>query len=494
MFFQAIKTPGIAHVAYILGSDGEALVVDPRRDIDTYLDVLREQQLRLRYVLQTHRQEDFVLGTAELARRTGARIVAGRHPITGYADLRMGERQRLHLGGLMLLALNTPGHTPESVSWAVFLESHPSLAWGVFTGDALFAGETGRTDLPDPERTGENAGLLYDMIHEKILPLGDQALIFPAHGAGSVCGSGIAERDLTTLGLERQRNPVFRLDRGDFIRHKLRERLPRPPYFTHMEEVNLHGGLPLASDPRAVPPLSPAEFREASQGAVVIDAREPEAFAGGHLPGALNIWMGGLSVFGGWGARHDTPVFLVVPEGVEPAKAVLSLARIGIDGVEGFLGGGFSAWRKAGLPIERSHTLTPGELYEHSARYQRLDVRELSEFEEGHMADARHAYVGELEERLPGLRLRKDEPVAVTCSVGHRAGLAASILLRHGFRDVSNLLGGMTAWKRLDLPLEEGPPRPIEAVPGEAPAAPPSSDTAPALAPSPSLTEALPHE
>lgn len=458
MFFRAMKTPGLAHIAYILGSKGEALVVDPRRDIDSYLEVLQSQGLRLRYVLQTHRQEDFVLGTAELARRTGAHVVAGKHPITGYADMQMGERQLLHLGNLMLMALHTPGHTPESTSWAVFLDHHPHDAWGVFTGDALFAGETGRTDLIDPERTAENAGLLYDALHHKVLPLGEQALVLPAHGPGSVCGGNIADRELTTLGLERRRNPVFLLERAEFMRHKLREHLPRPPYFSHMEEVNLHGGLPLTYTPSAIPPLSPRDFQEGSRVALIIDTREPEAFAGGHIPGSLNLWMKGLPVFGGWVARHDTPLLLVVPEGMDARDAVLSLAWIGLDRVEGFLSGGFRAWCKEGLPIERSHTLSPGELHEDFVLYQKLDVRERSEFEEGHLADAHHAYVGELEELLPRLGLRQEEPVAVTCSTGHRSGLATSLLLRHGFQKVANLLGGMTAWKKLDLPLEEGPP------------------------------------
>ncbi|MGZ3458669.1 MAG: MBL fold metallo-hydrolase [Archangium sp.] len=473
MFFQAIQTPGIAHIAYVLGSEGEALVVDPRRDVEVYLDVLRAQGLRLRYVLQTHRQEDFVQGSTALARLTGARVIAGKHPICGYADQQMGERERLQLGRLSLLALHTPGHTPESTSWAIYLDSHPTLAWGIFTGDALFAGETGRTDLHDPERTYEFAALLYDSLHQKVLPLGDQALVLPAHGAGSVCGGHIADRDWTTLGIERHHNPVFVLSRDAFIAHKLHERLPRPPYFTLMEELNLHGGLPLAREPRAIALLSPRDFQQASLEGLVLDAREPEAFAGGHLPGSLNIWMKGLSVFGGWVARHDTPVFLVLPADADIQQAVLSLARIGIDRVEGVLAGGFSAWSAAGLPFERHSTLKPHELHEHAEDFQTLDVREISEFEEGHIPGARHAYVGELEERLAGLGLRQEAPVAVTCSSGHRSGLATSILLRHGFEAVANLLGGMRAWKKLDLPVMEGPPpHPVEALPQEEEAAP----------------------
>ncbi|WP_163783146.1 MBL fold metallo-hydrolase [Myxococcus vastator] len=470
MYFQAIKTAGLAHVSYVLGSQGEALVVDPRRDVGVYLDVLRSQGLRLRYVLQTHRQEDFVQGAAELARLTGAQVVAGKHPITGHAGLQVGEHERLHLGGLTLVTLHTPGHTPESTSWAVYLDAHHALAWGVFTGDALFAGATGRTDLEDPERTLENAARLYDALHQKVLPLGDQALVLPAHGAGSVCGADIADREPTTLGFERHHNPVFTLSRGDFIQHKVRERLPRPSYFSRMEEVNLRGGIPLSPESAAIPFLSPSGFQRALQCGVVLDAREPEAFAAGHIAGSLNVWLKGLPVFGGQVvARPLTPLFLVLPELADPGEAVLALARVGLDEVQGVLSGGFSAWRNAGLPVERGGTLTPEELFAHSEDFQTLDVRELSEFEQGHIPDARHVYVGELDERLPRLGLRPDLPVAVTCSVGHRAGLAVSILLSHGFARVSNLLGGMTAWRRLELPVREGPPPASEARPPEAP-------------------------
>ncbi|WP_426752067.1 MBL fold metallo-hydrolase [Myxococcus sp. Y35] len=420
--------------------------------------MLLRRGLRLRYVLQTHRQEDFIQGTMELARLTGAQVVAGRHPITGHADVRMGERERLHLGSLTLVAFHTPGHTPESMSWAVYLDPHHAQAWGVFTGDALVAGETGRTDLAAPERTHENAALLYDSLHQKLLPLGDQAIVFPAHGAGSVCGSGIADRELTTLGFERLHNPVFTSSRSDFIQRKVMERIHRPSYFSRMEEVNLRGGVPLSADAFAIPFLDPNRFQWASHSGLVLDAREPEAFAGGHIPGSLNVWMQGLSVFGGQMAQPDTPLFLVLPEYADSRDAVLALARVGLDQVEGVLAGGFGTWRNAGLPIESSGTLTPEALFSQLAGSQVLDVRERSEFEHGHIPNARHAYVTELEERLPELGPRDDLPVAVVCSTGYRSGLATSILLRNGFQRVLNVLGGMSAWQRLELPVRTGPP------------------------------------
>lgn len=459
MFFQRVKTPGIAHAAYIIGEGGEAAVVDPRRDVDEYLRIARDNELSIKYVIETHRQEDFVLGSAELARITGAKVVNGRHELFGHGDIRLKDGEDFTLGKLRLRAFHTPGHTPESMCYAVYLADAPDRAWGVFTGDALFIGETGRTDLPDPKKTGENAGTLYDAIHSKILPLGDQTLLYPAHGAGSVCGGNIADRDESTIGLERAYNPVFTKSRADFIRSKISERIPRPPYFSVMEELNLRGGAPLARTAKEIPILGPKELASEIDEGLVLDTRDPEAFAAGHIPKAYSIWRAGLPVFGGWVAGPATPVFLVLTEIDELEDAVLSLARIGIDNVAGVLAGGFAQWRDAGMPVARSGAVAPRDLEKVIGKVRVLDVREDSEFEEeGHIPHASHLYVGYLEEHLRRIepRLVESERVAVTCSVGHRASLAVSILRRHGFAQVDNLLGGMTAWGKLGLPTERG--------------------------------------
>jgi hydroxyacylglutathione hydrolase len=459
MFFARIKTPGIAHVAYLIGSKGEAAVVDPRRDVDEYLKIAREQELTIKYVIETHRQEDFVLGSRELARITGAKIVNGRHELFGHGDIRLKDGEEFSFGELRFKALHTPGHTPESMCYAVYLNEVPDRAWGVFTGDAVFIGETGRTDLPDPKKTGENAGLLYDAVHQKILPLGDQTILYPAHGSGSVCGGNIAERDDSTLGLERTYNPVFTRSREEFIASKIKERIPRPPYFAHMEKVNLEGGIPLAKAPKEIQVLQPKDFKEQKDSGIVIDTRDPEAYAGGHIPDSYSIWAQGLSVFGGWVADHNTAVYLVLSRIDELEAIVYALARIGIDKIEAVLAGGFEAWRDAGLPVAASGATTPKALEHSLGKVHVLDVREDSEFEEeGHIRKASHLYVGYLEEHLKDVEppLKKDEHIVVTCSVGHRASLATSILRRKGFEHVDNLLGGMTAWEKLGLPKEEG--------------------------------------
>jgi hydroxyacylglutathione hydrolase len=456
MEFQRFETPGIAHYAYLIADDGEAAIVDPRRDVDEYLRAAQQLGVKIRYVIETHRQEDFVMGTSHLVERTGALVVNGRHELFGgRGDVRLGDEEVLHLGRLELRALHTPGHTPESMCYAIFTPDSRRQAWGVFTGDTLFFGDTGRTDLTDPDQTERNASLLYDMIHEKIAPLGDGLLVWPAHGPGSVCGSGMDPRPASSLAAERRYNRVFSRTRDAFAREKAMQRLPRPPYFSLMEQVNLGGGIPPKARPEDVPMLSVDELAERSKHAMLIDTRSPEAFASGHVTGAHAIWMNGLPLFGGWIANAETPILLVGERDRDTRTAFDHLSRIGIDDVEGALAGGFASWRSSGRPIATAGVMTPVQLAAHHDGISVLDVRESDEFDEGHIHGARHQYVGHLEGRLSELDLDRDDPVVVTCSAGNRSGLAVSILLRHGFRDVRNLLGGMTAWTALGLPLHD---------------------------------------
>jgi hydroxyacylglutathione hydrolase len=453
MFFQRIKTPGLAHNAYLLGSNSIGILIDPRRDIDAYLELASSNRIAIKYVLETHRQEDFILGSTAVKEAIGARIIGGNHKFFHYCDIKLKDGETLEIEDFTIKALHTPGHTPESMSYAFYIKDKEDC-WAVFTGDALFIGEAGRTDLPDKDRTGENAGLLYDVLHEKILPLGPQTLLYPAHGSGSVCGGNIAEYDESTLGQEASSNPAFILSRDEFIKAKIHERIPRPPYFTLMEDLNLNGGVPLKKNFHSVRILKPREFAEESKQGIIIDTRLPEAFAGGHIPDSYSIWLEGLPVFGGYVAEKDTKIYLVVerPEDVE--KAYLYLTRIGMDHIEGVITGNFEKWRNEGLPIEIAGTTAPALLKEKLDLYQVLDVREITEFEdEGHIPGALHSYVGSLGEYLGKHPINR--PTVVTCSVGHRASFAVSILLKEGYKNVSNLLGGMTAWQKLNLATSE---------------------------------------
>jgi len=463
MIFQRIKTSGIAHIAYLIGNKGEGVVVDPRRDVDMYLTLARKHKLTIKYVIETHRQEDFVMGSAELARQCGAKVINGRHKAFGHGDIRLDDGEAFDIAsGLRIVALHTPGHTPESMCYAVYLDDAPDLAWAVFSGDTLFIGEAGRTDLTDPSQTARHAGELYDAVHAKLLPLGDQAILLPAHGSGSVCGGNIAERDDSTIGLERQYNPVFARSRQSFVQGKLDERIPRPPYFRHMEQVNAKGGMGPLLASSEVRVLQPKEFQAESRRGVVFDLRLPEAFAGGHVPGSYSIWADGLPVFAGWVAEPGTPIYLVVDDAEKALdEALKALGRVGLDHVEGVLAGSFEAWRDHGLPMAGVGTVEAARVDEEFGQrdLRVLDVRDDNEFEtEGHIPGASHLYVGYIERELDRLQpsFDPDAALVVTCAVGHRASLAASMLLRRGARDVRNMLGGMDAWKRLGRRMDVG--------------------------------------
>ncbi len=447
-----IETPAIAHYAYVIADGGEAAVIDPRRDVEEYLQAAHRMGARIRYVLETHRQEDFVMGSAGLASETGAEIVNGEHELFGHGDIRLENGNKIRLGSLEIVALHTPGHTPESMCYAVYAPQSNRAAWCVFSGDSLFFGTTGRTDLPDENRAVENAALLYDSVHDKLSGLGDTTLVLPAHGPGSVCGSGMAPRPYSTIGDEKRYNEVFTLSRDDFACRKGGERIPRPPFFRHMEEVNLAGGLPPAR-PCDVPLLTANRFAAETAGKLIFDTREPEGFAGGHIPGSHSIWLGGLPVFGGWMNDEKSTVYLLTERDDDVHTAAKHLNRIGIDGIAGALSGGFGAWRTSGEPIEQSGVITPRALANEAERFQVLDVREADEFDAAHIPGARHMYVGYLPDRLDELALDRDRPVVVTCGVGHRAGVGVGILLQAGFTDVRNLLGGMSAWQKLELPV-----------------------------------------
>jgi hydroxyacylglutathione hydrolase len=458
MFFRRVKTEGLGHNAYVLGcGDGLAVVVDPRRDVGEYLKLARDNNLSINCVFETHRQEDFEFGTRALAELTGARIVTGTHELFGESDVKLADDQEFKVGSTRFVALATPGHTPESMCYAVYPNDTDDKCWGVFTGDSLFVGDTGRTDLTDADKTAENAGLLYDALQRKLPALGDQALVLPAHGAGSACGGNISERDDSTLGIEKKTNPVFGKSRKEFADAKLQEKLPRPPYFRHMEEVNLHGGRAVTAATADPLLLQPRELQKRLKEGVVIDTRSPEAFAGAHIHGSYNIWLDGLSAFGGWMVNHQTHIFLVVERPEQAPQAVKSLARIGIDSVAGVMVKGVQAWREQGLPIERFDTTSAQQCAQwmQANQVQVLDVRDDMEWNEKHISGAHHTFVGYLEEQVP--TLPKDAALVVHCSVGHRSALACSILRRLGYRRIYNMLGGLTAWEALGLPLETAP-------------------------------------
>lgn len=453
MFITRIKAEGLAVNSYLIGSGSEAVVIDPLRDTDKYVELADRKCVRIGHILETHRHEDFALGSAELRSLTGARICRSGRTAVKYNDSPLTDGTELWFGNALIRAIETPGHTPDSMTYVLYDTARPDLALAAFCGDVLFAGSCGRIDFCGEARKAGCATELYRSIHDRLLPLGDQAILYPAHGSGSVCGSGISDRDETTIGFERLTNRWLNLDQETFVREKAAEKLEYAPYFRRMEHWNVHGPSPVRR--RRLPEqLDPASLKRSlgRDGAVLVDTRLPQAYAGGHIPGSYNIWLDGMALHPGWLLDSDSKIY-VVPERAEDVQTIdRYLRRIGFEGVAGFLCGGFTAWQNLGGPVEYSGVITVDELNEFlgSGRIHLIDVREPSEWDTGIVPGADLRFLGTLEEELP--QVSADTPLAVVCSTGLRAGAGVSILQKAGFTEVYNVLGGMTAWKNKGLP------------------------------------------
>jgi hydroxyacylglutathione hydrolase len=454
MILEKFKSEGLAHNSYLLGSGNDAVVIDPSRDCQAYADSAREKGLKIKYIFETHRNEDYLVGSLELNKITGAEIYHGPGLNWLYGSL-LEDGQAFKIGGVRLTAIHTPGHTDESMSFAV-----ADLVTGgntvlAFTGDTLFVGDVGRTDLYGPEETPRLASALYDSIFRKILPLGDGVIIYPAHGGGSVCGTRIADREESTIGIERAQNPVLQFtDKDAFVKYKVAEKPERPHYFTRMEKYNLEGP-PLLECMPLPAPLTAHEFKaEMEKGAIVVDTSEPAAFGGIHIKGAYSIWTEGLPGFAGWVLPYDKPILLVMEGQADVEKAVRYLVRIGYDCISGYLKEGIESWYNAGFPMESMGLLSVHQLKGMLDRHEPLtvlDTRGHEEWESGHIEGALHIYVGHLEQRIS--EIPGDKPVAVYCTTGRRSGLSASILLKAGYRKVYNVPGSVTAWIAAGYPI-----------------------------------------
>ncbi|MBN1134724.1 MAG: MBL fold metallo-hydrolase [Methanosarcinaceae archaeon] len=448
MIFERIESEGLAHLSYFIGSKDEAVVIDPRRDCQIYVDIARKEGMEIRYILETHRNEDYVIGSLELKNITGADIYHGLGLDFKYGNT-LKDGQEIIIGSLGLTALHTPGHTDESMSYALKDLNLGDETIMVFTGDTLFVGDVGRTDLYGPDETPRMASNLYESIFKRILPLGDEVIICPAHGAGSVCGGAIGDRKYSTIGLERLQNQALqKTDKKEFIRLKIEEHFEFPPYFRKMEQYNLEGPPLLNSLP--VPNLlSPEDFRkELKKGTLVVDTRMPHSFGGAHIRNTYSIWLGGIPSFAGWVLPYDKPILLVLEEKEQLESAVRYLIRLGYDNITGFLNGGISAWYINALPIDSFNLISVHDLknmLEKGEKMFILDVRSDEEWREGHIRYALNIYIGNLERNLD--KVPRDCRIIIYCGTGRRSNIAASILKKHGYDRIYNVLGSMTAWR-----------------------------------------------
>ncbi|MFB3888616.1 MAG: rhodanese-like domain-containing protein [Candidatus Bathyarchaeia archaeon] len=450
-----IKSEELAHNSYFLTDGEEAAVVDPRRDCQVYTRLAQRECVRIRYIFETHRNEDYVVGSTELRNVTEAEVCHSKELPFKYGEHSLSDGETLTLDALKIKAVYTPGHTDESLCYIVYMPAKSADAVMAFTGDTLFVGSVGRTDLQGEKAQPKQAEKLYTGICEKLLPLGDQVLVYPAHGAGSVCGNDISDQGFSTLGYEKKTNPYLKLSREAFIERALAQEFLVPPYFRKMEEYNLNGA-PLLHGLPEPKPLSVSEFEAESHelDTEVVDTRLPYAFAGSHIPGSLSLWLGGTAVYPGWLLNYDQRVLFVLERPSDIVRVSAHFWRLGFDNIYGFLCKGMSEWQEQGKPISRLGVLSASELKEKLdlKRAVVLDVREPHEWsEDGWIEGAERVFFGHLPQRLEGME--RNRRYAVTCSVGNRGSIAASLLKRKNFVEVYNVLGGMTAWRNLGYPV-----------------------------------------
>jgi len=456
MKLEIIKSEGLAHNSYYFSDENEAIVIDPRRDCEIYTQLAEKECTKIKYVLETHRNEDFVIGSLELQNLTEAEIGHSNALPFKYGEHNLADGDILNVGSIKIKVLYTPGHTNESLCYVGY-SSVSDDALVVFSGDTLFAGSVGRTDLYGKTVQQAQAVRLYNSIYEKLLPLGDHVLVYPAHGAGSVCGHSISGEEPTTIGYEKKTNSYLQLSKESFMEKAISEELVVPRYFHKMEEYNLNGP-PSTSELSYPKPFSLAAFEEEIQEplAMIMDTRLPYAFAGSHVPNSLSMWLGGTSVYPGWLLDTKQYIVFILERPSDIDIVAPRLRRLGFDNMCGYLCGGMNVWQEAGKPITTTCTMSVLELKSklEKEEVEVLDVREPNEWkEDGIIEGAECIHFADLLNKTGSLP--RDKPIAVTCSVGNRASTAASILERAGFKNMSNVLGGMTAWTSLEYPTRK---------------------------------------
>jgi hydroxyacylglutathione hydrolase len=458
MIFKQYYLGCLAHASYLVGDQdsGTAAIVDPQRDIDQYLKDAEEQNLQIRYVFLTHFHADFVAGHLELRDRVGAEICLGARAQADYAFRSMKEGDCVEFGNVRLKILETPGHTPEGISILLYdLAVSDAVPHAVFTGDTLFIGDVGRPDLMASVGISANdlAGLLYDSLQNKILPLPDETLVYPAHGAGSMCGKHLSSDTSSTIGTQRKYNYALQpMDQTEFIALVTADQPEAPQYFSYDAMLNKseRGTLDQVLK-RVLKAVSLEEVLTLQQtGAQVLDVRDPADFAGGHLAGSVNIGLGGkFATWAGTILTQHKPIVIVAEPGRE-SEAAMRLGRIGFDQVVGYLENGMETLASRADLVARTDRITAAtlaeQLQEHAGSLCVLDVRTESEWNKTHIDTSVNIPLNHLEGRLN--EVRREGPVVVHCATGYRSSIAASILARHGMTHVMDLVGGMEAWEK----------------------------------------------
>lgn len=449
MFIQQFFVPGLAHSSYLLGGAATCTIIDPRRDVGIYLDAAAAMGMKITHILQTHLHADFVSGHLDLAEATGAVIVA---PKTGNCEFKhhpVAEGDSFRIDDLEIQVLETPGHTPEHVTYVVIDHARGGEPAVIFCGDTLFVGDVGRPDL-FPGMALDLAAKLFGSLHDKLMALPPFCEVYPAHGAGSLCGRAMGAKRTSTVGYEKLYNRALAInDRQQFITSLTTDMPEAPDHFSRCSETNRRGPVLVASLPDPGP-LEPRQFREIMAGndMLLLDIRDYSAFGGQHLPGSYHIDIAGnFATFAGWVLPPEQKILLVTEQADDAAQAALLLRRVGLDQVVGYLEGGLFEWAKAGFATDHVPQLSAPELNRRVTTGDGLvlvDVRAAGEYGASHVAGALHIPAPMMRTRHAELDPNRD--IALACSTGHRSSLAASILKQHGFTRVWNVAGGMTGF------------------------------------------------
>jgi hydroxyacylglutathione hydrolase len=460
MYFEQFYLGCLAHASYMVGSGDEAAVVDPQRDVEIYLQAASQHGLRIRHIFETHLHADFVSGHKELAARTGAQIYFGERAGATFPHIDVRDGSEVSFGKCRIKILETPGHTAESICLIITDLEKSQNPWAVLTGDTLFIGDVGRPDLSRTFTPDQLAGMMYDSLHQKLLKLGDEVLVYPAHGAGSLCGRNMRAERSSTIGTERLTNYALQIrTREEFIKQMTSNLPARPEYFLQDAEIN-RGGASALAELRELPAIAAPRVRSMiEEGIPALDVRPPQEFADGHVPGSINIGLSGQ--FASWagsllGLKSRALLIANTRERLEEAR--LRLARVGIEELSGYLQDGLAGWEKAGFALARLPQMSVQELNRNvkDRSLYVLDVRRDGEWQAGHAGGAVLWPLDRFREALP--EVAKASKIAVHCKSGYRSTIACSLLLRAGFQDVTNVSGGFDDWERDGLPVVKETP------------------------------------
>ena len=463
MFVERFEDKGLSQYSYAVACEGQGVcaIVDPRRDVDVYLEFAAARGLAISHVLETHIHADFASGARELAERTGAALCLSAYDTgelyeTAFPHTELHDGDVIAFGAVRIVARHTPGHTPEHLAFLVYDTSRSAdVPMVMLSGDFVFVGSLGRPDLLGEEAKVGLARRLYHSVRTVLPGLPDGLEIAPGHGAGSMCGAGMSGRAVSTLGFERVANPFLRdLTEEAFVAQILGTVPPFPDSYRRMKVLNAAGPPTLNGLPGLVPvPL--AQFRDlAARDHVVVDLRDQLSFGAGHVAGAFGLGGGqNLSTWASWTLPYDRPLLLVGVDDAQLEGAVRSLVRVGLDDVRGYLAGGIDSWVKAGWPLAQTAQIAPQTLAERLAQgddIRVLDVRNDGEWRSGHIDGAEHVMCGHLPAHLDDYR--DGRPIAIVCGGGYRSTVAASLFERAGITNVLNVTGGMAAWNRVVRP------------------------------------------